>query len=104
MTKHGGKRQGAGRPPLNVQKLNITLPQEQIDWLKATGNASDKIRSIVEDKMDEEDKARTRISEMEFTSEQEEFIWADWPNWDEHIDWLLIANKQEIEEWIAAGQ
>ena len=44
--------------------------------------------------------ARTRISEMNFTAEQLDFIWSDWPNWDEHIDWLLTATRDEIVSWI----
>ena len=51
MNQHGGKRKGAGRPPLHVKKFYITLKSEQIEWLKAQGNASDQIRNLVEDKM-----------------------------------------------------
>ena len=53
--------------------------------------------------MDTSDKhflADHRMKDMNFTKKQMDFIWADWPNWDEHLDWLLIANKQEILDWI----
>ena len=45
------------------------------------------------------DQAYARMSEFEFTDEQMDFIFADWPNGDEHYDWLLTASRDEIEEW-----
>ena len=50
-----------------------------------------------------EQQARTRIDEMGFTPEQESFIWNDWPNWNEHIEWLRTASRDEIASWIKAG-
>ena len=44
-------------------------------------------------------KARARMDELGFTAEQKDYIFADWPNEDEHISWLLTASKQEIEDW-----
>lgn len=43
--------------------------------------------------------ARDRVIDMRFTPEQIEFIFADWPNWDEHIAWLMTANRDEIRSW-----
>jgi hypothetical protein len=51
-----------------------------------------------------EQEARKRIDEMGFTPEQLDFIWADWPNWNDHIAWLTTADKKEIESWINAGK
>ncbi|MHB8961972.1 MAG: hypothetical protein ACYC5K_02345 [Saccharofermentanales bacterium] len=48
MTTHGGKRKGAGRPPLKVNRFYITLTSDQIEWLKAQGNASRTIRTLIE--------------------------------------------------------
>ena len=48
--------------------------------------------------------ARERISEMNFTADQEEFIWSDWPNWGEHIAWLLVATRDQITSWIEAAK
>lgn len=48
--------------------------------------------------------ARARIGEMNFTDKQLSFIFADWPNWDEHIEWLLTATRDEIVSWIDAAR
>ena len=51
-----------------------------------------------------EQQARDRIDEMGFTMEQKNFIFADWPNWGEHIAWLLAATRDEITSWGEAGE
>ena len=48
--------------------------------------------------------ARTRISEMNFTADQIDFIFSDWPNWYEHMEWLLTATRDEIVSWIDAAR
>lgn len=48
----GGKRPGAGRPSLQVKRVDITLTLEQIEWLKKQGNASETIRKMLEEKME----------------------------------------------------
>jgi hypothetical protein len=50
----GGKRDGAGRPKLNVKRVNFTLPPEHIAWLKSTGNASKAIRELINEKIRQE--------------------------------------------------
>ena len=40
-----------------------------------------------------------RISKMGFTPGQLNFIFYDWPNQDEHISWLLTADRSEIVNW-----
>lgn len=45
------------------------------------------------------DQARARMSELEFTDEQMDFIFADWTEDEEHYDWLLTASKDEITSW-----
>lgn len=105
MSNHGGRREGAGRPPRFKQagkRVNIYLPQHQINFLKSEDNMSAKIQAAINRTM--EDQARDRIDEMGFSPEQLEFIWADWSNWDEHIAWLLNASREEIVDWINAGR
>lgn len=43
--------------------------------------------------------ARDRVKEMRFTPEEVEFIFADRPNREEHIRWLMTANRDEIRAW-----
>jgi len=50
-----------------------------------------------------EELARARIDEMNFTDKELEFIFADWPFWDEHMNWLLLATREEIADWIVSG-
>lgn len=35
--------------------------------------------------------------------EVESFINADWPNSDEHAEWLATASVEEIADWVIAG-
>lgn len=49
------------------------------------------------------DLAQARIAKMGFTDEQKDFIFSDWPNWEEHLEWLLHATRKEILDWIEAG-
>lgn len=106
MINHGGKRDGAGRPPKYTRtgkRVDVYLPEHQIAWLREENNMSAKIQKVIENEM-EGNQARDRIDEMEFTAHELDFIWADWSNWDEHIAWLLTASRVEIADWIAAGQ
>ena len=48
-----GQGQGAGRPSLQVKRVDITLTENQIAWLKKRDNASETIRKMLEEKMDE---------------------------------------------------
>ena len=44
--------------------------------------------------------ALERVWELGFTdAEQLNFIFADWPDNEEHLDWLLTASRDEIEDW-----
>ncbi len=49
------------------------------------------------------ERAHRRIDDW-FTAAELEFIWADWPNMDEHVAWLLKAGRVEIADWIAASR
>ena len=49
---------------------------------------------------DKYSQAYDRMVDMGFNNRDLEFIFADWNNWSEHLDWLLTANKTEINEWI----
>jgi len=33
----------------------------------------------------------------------EDWLYTDWNNWDEHVDWLNSASADEIAGWIIAG-
>ena len=46
-----------------------------------------------------ESKARARISNTPELSLFEDVIFYDWPNWDEHIAWIITAPVKEIVEW-----
>ena len=43
--------------------------------------------------------ALEHVWELDFTDAELDFIFADWPEGDEHLDWLLTASRDEIEEW-----
>ena len=44
--------------------------------------------------------ALERVWDLGFTDkEQLNFIFADWPESEEHLDWLLAASKEEIDDW-----
>jgi hypothetical protein len=46
-------------------------------------------------------KAQERIKELgfEFNGIEFEYIFSDWPNLEEHLDWLLTASREEIVSW-----
>ena len=50
------------------------------------------------------EQAKSRMDDMNFTNEQMDFIFADWPEGNEHYKWLLSTTKEEIEDWIEAGE
>lgn len=51
-----------------------------------------------------EKNAREKVSKNERLSLNEDFIFADWQNWDEHCAWILRADEKEILEWVLAGK
>lgn len=48
------------------------------------------------------DQARDRMERMNWTVEEFNFIFSDWSNMEEHLDWLMLASEQEIFDWITA--
>lgn len=55
--------------------------------------------------IDEKQKlAKTRMDQFGFTETQKSFIFADWSNWEEHLDWLLTASKKQIVSWVDTGK
>ncbi len=48
--------------------------------------------------------AQRRVRSMGFSEDEQEFIFSDWPNWDEHLEWVLTAPKHEIQNWINASK
>jgi hypothetical protein len=48
---HGGRREGAGRKPKDKarkERVTVTLPPDQIEWLRQQGNASETVRRLIE--------------------------------------------------------
>lgn len=45
------------------------------------------------------EQAKSRIEKMDFTQAQQDFIFADWPEGEEHLDWLITATREEIISW-----
>ena len=44
--------------------------------------------------------AHKRMDEMGFTQEQQAVIFYDWPEGNDHIQWLLTASQEEITSWL----
>ena len=51
--------------------------------------------------------ANTRVWEI-FPADTEEysryFCLSDWPNWEEHLHWLVDAPEDDIREWVVEGE
>ena len=43
--------------------------------------------------------AEARIDKMGFDEREKAVIFYDWPEGDEHFDWLLTATEKEIIDW-----
>lgn len=51
--------------------------------------------------MDKLELARARMNEMGFDElDQDQYLFYDWPNFFEHLDWLLQATREEIKSWL----
>jgi CO dehydrogenase/acetyl-CoA synthase epsilon subunit len=66
--------------------------------------AAKKIYADANAPMSEFEKAYARMNEFEFNEEDQDFIFSDWSNMNEHIQWLLTATRDEIAKWIKDGQ
>ena len=50
--------------------------------------------------MDElERRARQRVADVPELAEYDDAIFADWPNWQEHLQWLIDAPVDHILDW-----
>ena len=49
--------------------------------------------------MDYEAKARQRVAQSPRLQKYEATIFYDWPNWDEHMQWIATAPVKEIVDW-----
>lgn len=54
--------------------------------------------------MDTEQKARERVKNTQELDQFENIIFYDWPNWDEHLEWIATAPVSEIVDWAEAIQ
>lgn len=43
--------------------------------------------------------AEARIDKMGFDEDNKKVIFYDWPEGDEHLNWLLTATEKEINDW-----
>ena len=43
--------------------------------------------------------AEDRIDKMGFDEAEKEVVFYDWPEGDEHLNWLLTATEKEINDW-----
>ena len=83
---------------------------EQWQWMTQEGTTREIIsRWIKEAKMWTAGKSVSwklvkRIRDLGFDRDQEDFIFSDWPNWNEHIAWLETATRDEIIAWGEASE
>ena len=49
--------------------------------------------------MTNETKARNRVAASNTLSKYSSIIFYDWPNWDEHMEWIANTDELEIIEW-----
>lgn len=54
--------------------------------------------------MNTEQQARQRVSETPGLDAWSEIIFYDWPNWNEHMQWIATAPIAEIIDWAATVQ
>ena len=50
--------------------------------------------------VEEFEQARDRMLGMNFSATDMDTIFADWPNYFEHLAWLLTATREEIQDWL----
>ena len=50
------------------------------------------------------EKARDRVMAVPELAKFHDFIFADWPEGNDHFRWLLQATDDEILSWAEAGQ
>jgi hypothetical protein len=46
------------------------------------------------------EQAKERMTELDFSEADQEIIFSDWNNYNEHLEWLLSASREEIADWI----
>jgi hypothetical protein len=50
------------------------------------------------------EQAKNRVENSEKLAPHADFILADWNEGDEHLNWVITADEQEILDWVEAGQ
>lgn len=105
----GGKGSGnlkgsSGRHPTvpgGLVRVDVRLPRRTIEQLRRRGKLSLVVRDVIEKetRMDTETKARQRVADTPELNVFEDIIFYDWPNWDEHMEWVAIAPVAEIVNW-----
>lgn len=51
---------------------------------------------------DNEKAAKRRVNNTPELAQHEATILYDWPNWDEHMEWIATAHVREIVDWAEA--
>lgn len=77
-----------------------------LDEETADGIAREEDIAVAEDEIVAVEAARGRLVDLGFTRAQVAFAFSDfsdWPEGDEHYQWLLTASKDEILNWIDAA-
>ena len=50
------------------------------------------------------ERAKDRMDEMGWSEDEMAFIFSDWPEGEEHYQWLLTAERAEIQSWINSSK
>jgi hypothetical protein len=46
------------------------------------------------------EQARERVERMGFSPDEINFIFQDWANWNDHLNWLIDEDVAEIRDWV----
>jgi len=104
-------KKATGRPmagPEPRQDVRLTLPASEVEELRryGDGSASAGVSRLLAAQrvgapghLDDETAARRRVAQTPALAAHAATIWADWPNWQEHVRWVVSAPVTEIVDW-----
>jgi hypothetical protein len=81
--------------------------RRQLDWLNERFGTDQTVITVAidrmyrEETMNTETAARQRVNATPELAVYEDIIFYDWPNWDEHLEWVATAPVEEIVQWAA---
>lgn len=84
--------------------------RRQLDWLNDRLGSDQTVITLAVDRLYRQERstvdpytvARQRVSDTPELDVYEDIIFYDWPNWDEHLEWVAAAPVAEIVSWAAA--